>query len=79
MKKFLCCFYVIKMLLKLCFFYVIVKGDCGVSWGFEMLFFLRDCKDDIGGYFVNCYLFVEGLIEMDFILVRVGLFLVIEL
>lgn len=44
-----------------------------------MLFFLRDCNDDIGGYFVNCYLFVEGLIEMDFILVRVGLFLVIEL
>lgn len=78
MKKFLCCFHVIKMSSKLCSFHAIVKGDCGASRGLETLFLLRDCNDDIGGHLVNCHLSAEGLTETDLILARAGLFSVTE-
>lgn len=78
MRKFPCCFHVIKMSSKLCSFQAIVKGDCGASRGLETLFLLRDCNDDIGGHLVNCHLSAEGLTETDLILARAGLFSVTE-
>ena len=63
---------------KLCSFRDIVRGDCGVSRGFETLFLLRDFNDDIGGHLINCHLSSECLTEKELILARAGLFSVTE-
>ena len=63
---------------KLCSFRDIVRGDCGASQGLETLFLLRDCNDDIGAHLVNCHLSSGCLTEKELILVRAGLFSVIE-